>query len=222
MTAIFAMTQNHSANALIGNGITTVIMLSLGVWFFGKYKNRKKPEETGASLDPVSELYPSEGMQGEEKVQKLPGSKARKKSIGATVRINAQHVSGLSIAEGAECFIYLCNNMIVFERNETSYKLLVEKIKDIVIKTDTEIQKSHVSSIGRAIAGGVLFGPLGAIVGGRSKEKTSKIESRYLIFTYDKNGEADYISFDVTKTLDAYKFLDFWSKIPKEKKEITL
>ncbi|WP_312340261.1 hypothetical protein [Anaerospora hongkongensis] len=148
--------------------------------------------------------------------------KEKMNSIGAINCICAKHMTGLPVAEGTECFVYLCSNMIVFERNETSFNLLIEKIKDIVIKTDTEIQKSHVSSIGRAVVGGVLFGPLGAIVGGRSKEKTSSIESKYLIFTYDKSGEIDYISFDVTKIPDAYKFLDFWSKIPKEKKEIAL
>lgn len=147
---------------------------------------------------------------------------SRKDVLGASTVMVAQHVAGLPIAEGAECFIFLCNDKIVFERNETEYDLPSTKITDIVLKTDTEIQKSYVSSIGGAVTGGLLFGPLGAIVGGRVKEKTSKIESKYLIFTYVKDGETDYISFDVTKSPDAYKFLDYASKLPKDKKVITL
>lgn len=42
------------------------------------------------------------------------------------------------------------------------------------IKTDKEIQQQYVSSVGGAVGGAVLFGPLGAITGGRAKKKTVK------------------------------------------------
>lgn len=147
---------------------------------------------------------------------------AKMSSIGATKNISAKHMAGLPIPEGADCSIFLCEDKIIFERNEKSYTLPMTKITDITIKTDTEIQKSYVSSIGGAVAGGILFGPLGAIIGGRTKEKSSKKENQYLIFSYDKDNCIDYISFDVTGILGASSFVYYFLSIPKEKSEIIL
>lgn len=225
----------ESNTNVAGNATATLSCAFLTWWFYKKYKNSKEIKKIDDDLK-VDDLYSSQEtikeMTKREKDQKqaeeqiklklIPGSKGRIKSLGAIACINAQHLAGLPLAEGTQCFVYLCNEGIVFERNETTYKLLSGKITDIVLKTETEIQKSHVSSIGAAVAGGVLFGPLGAIIGGREKEKTSKVESKYLIFSYDKDGSTDYISFDVTGVLDAYKFVNYGSKLPKERKEITL
>lgn len=148
--------------------------------------------------------------------------KAKMLSMGATNYICAEHMAGLPIAQSAVCTLYLCEDKIVFERNERSYNLLKDKIVDITIKTDTQIQKAYVSSAGGAVSGGLIFGSLGASIGGRIQEKTNKFENRYLIFTYDRDGQIDFISFDVTKSWDAYKFVDYFSKIPQERRETTL
>jgi hypothetical protein len=210
-----------NASNSVNNEIVTVIMLFLSVWLFRKYKLSKGPLLDNKN-DNIRIAKEKKASQALEKLGAIPGSKARKHLLGATTCITASHMAGLPIVEGAQCFIYLCNDKVIFERNEMNFNLLANKITDVMIKTDTEIQKSHVSSIGGAIGGAVLFGTLGAIIGGRSKEKTSKIESKYLIFSYDKEGITDYISFDVTKEIDAYKFVDYFLKMPKERKEITL
>jgi hypothetical protein len=41
-------------------------------------------------------------------------------SLGAIDYIYAAHVTGLPIAQGAACSLYLCEDKIVFERNERS------------------------------------------------------------------------------------------------------
>ncbi|WP_162868789.1 hypothetical protein, partial [Klebsiella pneumoniae] len=66
-------------------------------------------------------------------------------------------MAGLPINEDAETYLYRCEDKVVFERNENTYELELEKIKDITIKTDIEIQKSYVSSVGGAVGGYVLF-----------------------------------------------------------------
>ena len=71
-----------------------------------------------------------------------------------------------------------------------------DKITDICIKTDTEIQKQLVSSVGGAVAGAMLFGTLGAIIGGRAKTKKVKTSTDYLIITYRSDEELKYIGFD--------------------------
>ncbi|MEH2944892.1 hypothetical protein VSQ32_19130 [Lachnospiraceae bacterium KK002] len=55
-----------------------------------------------------------------------------------------------------------------------NFELEKSKITDMCIKTDKEIQQQYVSSVGGAVGGAVLFGPLGAITGGRAKKKTVK------------------------------------------------
>ena len=55
-----------------------------------------------------------------------------------------------------------------------------------------------VSSAGGALAGGMLFGPLGAIVAGRTKVKKNRAVTNYLIFTYLADEGISYISFELT------------------------
>lgn len=89
-----------------------------------------------------------------------------------------------------------------------NFVLQKDKISEISVMTDTEIQKQYVSSIGGAVAGGVVFGPLGAIVGGRAKEKKTKTKTYYLIFTYVSDNEVRYMSFEIeyAVTLKASKW----------------
>lgn len=87
---------------------------------------------------------------------------------------------------------------IEFKAGTTNIKLAREKITDMCLKFDTEIQNQAVSSVGGAIAGGVMFGTLGAIIGGRAKTKKVKNTTQYLIITYaGEQGELKYIGFDI-------------------------
>lgn len=141
-------------------------------------------------------------------IVKKPKSKEEKQRSKANAKkimedninkFNAIHEAGLPIANGAACVISQNEDSFIFTGAGNTFNLVSNKITDICIKTDTEIQKQYVSSIGGAVAGGVVFGPLGAIVGGRAKKKKMKNTSKYLIFTYLKAENINYISFDVTK-----------------------
>ena len=70
-----------------------------------------------------------------------------------------------------------------------------EKIVDITIKKDIEIQKQYVSSVGKAVGGAIMFGTLGAIIGGRTKTKKTYDIDYYFIITYIKENQPEYISF---------------------------
>ncbi|OOM82332.1 hypothetical protein CLPUN_03010 [Clostridium puniceum] len=145
--------------------------------------------------------------------------------LGALSSIKGKHVVGLSLPEGLNGYVHLFNTKIVFEIAGSIYNLPINKVKDISVKSDNDIQKAYVSSIGGAVAGGVLFGPLGAIIGGRTKEKTSITINYYLIFTYIKEGSTDYISFQVegVNQIKALDFVKFYAKNkPISKKEINL
>lgn len=122
------------------------------------------------------------------------------------------HINGLPIAENVPCDVFSLIDKYEFKANGAAFNLDKRKITDICIKTETEIQQQYVSSVGGAVGGAMLFGPLGAIIGGRAKKKKTKTISQYLIFTYVNENELKYIGFDVTgqgwnagKLIDEYR-----------------
>lgn len=145
-------------------------------------------------------------------------SKARKKGReqqnllrqeGLTIYTAFHHINGLPIAENLLCEIFSYPNRIEFKSGTTIIKLPREKITDMCIKTDIEIQNQAVSSIGGAVAGAVMFGPLGAIIGGRAKTKKIKTSTQYLIITYrGEQGELKYIGFDTKNNFSAVKLVN--------------
>ena len=90
--------------------------------------------------------------------------------------------------------------------------LRYEQITGINVTSEKEILEKSKSVTGRAVVGGVLLGPLGAIVGGMSgigdkkKEKTHY----YLIINYKaKDDEIKVLSFEVTNSLGQWdKFIE--------------
>lgn len=120
------------------------------------------------------------------------------KNQGLSVYAAFHHVNGLPLAENLLCEVFSYPDRIKFKAGTTNIKLAREKITDMCLKFDTEIQNQAVSSIGGAIAGGVMFGTLGAIIGGRAKNKKVKTTTQYLIITYTgEQGELKYIGFDI-------------------------
>lgn len=126
------------------------------------------------------------------------GKKKEKNNFeGITIYTAFHHVNGLPIPENVLCEVFSYPDRINFKSGTTEIKLPKEKITDISIKTDTEIQQQLVSSAGGAIAGAMLFGSLGAIIGGRVKTKKVKTTTNYLIITYKSENELKYIGFDI-------------------------
>ena len=87
---------------------------------------------------------------------------------------------------------------VVVKKPEVNLKY--EQITGINVTSEEEILEKSKSVTGRAVIGGVLLGPLGAIVGGMSgigdkkKEKTRY----YLIINYkSKDDEIKVLSFEV-------------------------
>lgn len=119
------------------------------------------------------------------------------------ITLNAEHQAGLPLAEGVKCTITKENDKFRIISGGNEFSLSKEKLTDICVKTDVEIQSQYVSSVGGAIAGGMVFGPLGAIVGGRAKEKKKTVTEYYLIFTYCSNSNICYASFKVEDAMKA-------------------
>lgn len=83
-----------------------------------------------------------------------------------------------------------------------SASLKYSQITDIFYGAETEITQISKSSIGRALAGGLLFGGVGAIVGSVSGIGTKEKKERhfYFIVSYiSGDGEEKFIQFEDTR-----------------------
>ena len=124
-----------------------------------------------------------------------------------------KHINGLPIAENTQCTLNSYPQKIEIQASGTTFNLKRDKITDICLQTETEIQKQYVSSVGGAGGGADLFGPLGAMIGGRAKEKKSRTVSTYFIITYASENGIQYIGFDVTNNYaKAGKIVDEFKK----------
>lgn len=124
-------------------------------------------------------------------------------------------VSGLELPPETACTVAYYPDRITISAMNQNFSLRHDRIKDVSTKTVTEIQKQYVSSAGGAVAGGLVFGPLGALIGGRTKTKYDQRDTRFIIFTYADSADGQklqyivfrYSAFDssVKKFLSAYK-----------------
>lgn len=134
------------------------------------------------------------------------------KSIEQDIQGKFKHTIGLSLPENTICILNLSSQGLKIDSNGVSFNLPKERILDITIKTDAEIQKQLVSSAGGAVAGGILFGALGAMIGGRTKEKKVTTIKQYLICIYEKDGKSEYVAFDTTGNMACIKFTRYFQQ----------
>lgn len=118
------------------------------------------------------------------------------KEKGITRDAKLKHVSGLPISEDTICTINSYPDKYEFIADGLNFNLPRERITNLCVKKHDDITAQKVSSIGGAVAGGVLFGPLGAIIGGRAKTHKVNNKTHYLVFTYLKDEEVKYICFE--------------------------
>lgn len=119
------------------------------------------------------------------------------KTIDAVEIFNGTHVAGLPIGE-TNCTITFFNDQIKIEGGGAQYNISTDKLRDVKVKQDTEIQKEISSSLVKGVAGGLLFGTAGAIIGSRVKTKKKLEVTLYLIINYlNKDNQMDSICFDM-------------------------
>lgn len=117
---------------------------------------------------------------------------------------NFIHVSGLPFPPNAKCKIKCDANNVVFSCMKIDFALSRGAVISVACQTDREIQSQYVSSAGGAIGGALLFGPIGAMIGGRAKKKNSFKVNHYLMIAYKEapnSTEIKYIVVDCTNSL---------------------
>lgn len=169
--------------------IAFVVIVPLLIIYIVKHKSKK-------NINTTSRLYTNKEVQNN--------------IIAFSLHGYFNHVSGLNLAENVICEVLSYPALYEIKSGALKFNLLKSKVVDVTVTADTEIQKQYVSSIGGAVGGAVLFGPIGAIIGGRAKQKKTKNVSYYLIITYKNDAdELKYIGFDVTNAyFNARKFVN--------------
>ncbi|MNV72021.1 hypothetical protein D3C71_1650750 [compost metagenome] len=82
------------------------------------------------------------------------------------------------------CNLSLLNDQLLISGGGTDFALNLDQIGAAEIKTDVEIAHIVSSSAAKGIAGGLLFGPIGLVVGSRAKSKEKRTATPYLIINY--------------------------------------
>ena len=156
------------------------------------YKQKRLEKQEKQELKEAKQVEHFESKEA-KKLNKLR-QKALKDSTGRLTLIG-----GLgNLPQGSTCDVFYNTVRMKFVAGGQDMILDVSKMMDVSIMTPTEIQKQYVSSIGGAVAGAVLLGPLGAIIGGSASKKTIRQTSYYLVITYRSDEEVKYIVFDIT------------------------
>lgn len=107
------------------------------------------------------------------------------------------HVAGLPIIEGTVCKVISEFDKITIEAQGAVLSLKKSRITYIGKEKNVVKYAQAVSSVGGAVAGGMLFGNLGAAVGGRAKSKNFQARRQYLVITYLGDDETvKHIVFD--------------------------
>ena len=161
-------------------------------------------------------------------ITSIPGKKQKNamkhriKELGAQGGAFLRHVAGLPVSEGAVCGLFLLPNAIAVESNASSFYIGFGQITEITVKTDVEVREAYVSSAGGALAGGIMFGALGAMVGGRTKKKTTRNYTKFLIIGYNPSdgGQTNFASFEYTPA--ASIFVKAFEQMPRQVRNIQL
>lgn len=152
--------------------------------------------------------------------------KKLKESNKASMMYPFRHLYGLPIAKGTLTQTMWCSdNKIVFNVDGNTFNLSLDKVTDISVISDVEIQRQAVSSVGGAVGGAILMGPIGAMIGGRVKERDVRTASHYLIFTYTKDEDIENIGFElnIAELKKANEFADKFKRLkPKTNRVIDL
>lgn len=188
---LYAGTQTDSLAVCIIMGL---IFCILGIWVIYRHSTKGR-DKVARSHD-----------------KKLKEKKNRNQDKAALLERSRNSISGLShmdglpLAQGAACLAFCKDEVVEISGGGTQFQLDLGKITDATVKTNVEIQRAYVSSIGGAVAGAALFGALGAMVGGRAKQKETRTLEHYLIITYLKEGQISYLSFLAQNVVKANDF----------------
>lgn len=126
------------------------------------------------------------------------------------LKVIVYHMSGLPLPKGCPCTLSIDeeDNCIVIKKfaskDDLTIKLSFDKIDTAKGFTEEEFKKQ--SKTGRAIAGAILFGQIGAVLGAMTADEKKKTKLFYGI-RYTSNDEAKTLVFQEKGDINMMKFI---------------
>jgi len=130
-------------------------------------------------------------------ISRMVISSKKKRRFDARMHEVGFHRAGLpQVPENAMVDVLLGRDALLIQHKGQTLALNASRIRAATFMTKTDLQRAGKSVIGRGVVGGVLLGPLGAIVGAASGVGDKKKAGNYLVVNYEMNGEIQVIIFD--------------------------
>ena len=139
------------------------------------------------------------------------------------LKINVSHYEGLDIREEANCILKITNYHLKYcdIRGQVIKEISLKDIINVGVINDKHLREKNKSVIGRGIAGGLLFGSVGLVLGGLSGTGTKQIKEdvQYIVVNYNENNENKVISVYVNGAFSGASFVKKLNNIVSLSKE---
>ncbi len=164
------------------------------VWLTGQHRNFSSAYILCCVRSFLFEKYfDAKSGKTEAKKRRKQKIKQRKKEMAKRV-IQVIHIGGLSLSPQTFCSIEMNENAFIIRGAGNEFYLNKDKVTDISVKSDLEMQMQYVSYTGGAAAGRMTLGSLGAMNG---RHEQNKIRKSYLVFTYRNHNDINYLVFSI-------------------------
>lgn len=128
--------------------------------------------------------------------------------------VKLRFCGGLNLLPNVMCKVICFPEELVVEASSQSFHIPDEKLVFVKKMSKTDIIKQYTPNVGGAVAGALIAGPIGALIGGSGSVRTVRLKSKYLVIAYQGEREVQYILFDavknpsmVNKMRNHYKYL---------------
>lgn len=135
--------------------------------------------------------------------------RAARKEAKKYTKVLTNVIDGLPIGENERVYVTCSDSEIIIEqlkvkitKNDVvnTFRVKFENVLDVIVADKKQIINENKSVIGRGAVGSLMFGPVGAMLGGMSAlgAKHKKISTdKFLVISYkNKNGDIANITFD--------------------------
>lgn|GEM_PF-4870672 len=106
------------------------------------------------------------------------------RQTGVLRRFKGLHMHGLPVQQLSMTTLKLTNDKLCLSVKNNTFEIELRNIKIAAAMTQSDLALVDKSVAGRAVVGGILLGPVGAIVGGMSGIGAKKRRGNYLIINY--------------------------------------